>query len=107
MADQPALEVRGFGLNMELQAERRLAEGEGLVRRDVGGSQPFGARREIESVAVPVQDKPILVQMFQAGLKPGRGERDRPDADLPGLAGINARTKRPRQKLRAEADAER
>ncbi|MNT06782.1 hypothetical protein D3C72_1414630 [compost metagenome] len=91
---------------MELQRERMAAVAERLVRRACGAGEQFGAGRQVEGVAVPVQHLPVRVrQGRERRAQAGFGRRDRPPANL-ARARIDARARRRRDQLRAQAGAD-
>ncbi|QIJ73305.1 hypothetical protein GU700_01010 [Methylobacterium sp. NI91] len=50
MAYQPALNIGGISLAVELKAERATPEGEGLLRADVGRGEKLGTSGQVEGV---------------------------------------------------------
>src|SRR5215470_724733 len=106
VAHEPALQAARCRLDVELQPERMLPPGKGLIGVEPRGGQQLGFAREVESVAVPVQHRGARAQLGERGLAAGFGERERAPAQLLALASIDASAERLRHDLRAEAETE-
>jgi hypothetical protein len=61
MADVPLLETRCFRFKMELQRKSILTERKRLIFIELGTGKPYRPAREIERVAMPVEDLDVGV----------------------------------------------
>lgn len=104
VTDQPALKPLLPGLGMELERQNMTADGKGLMIADICRSQVYGARRQIECVPVPVQNR--LAFKGSKRLFSFTGKCQGFPADFLGAAGINARTHGAGDQLRTQADAQ-
>lgn len=54
MADEPALDLAGVGLQVELQAQHRITDRVGLMRTALRAGQQPAARGKIEAIGAPL-----------------------------------------------------
>jgi hypothetical protein len=57
MSDEPALETVAADFGMELAGEGMTSESKGLVRTNLGRCEEVGPFRQVEGVAVPMEDR--------------------------------------------------
>lgn len=110
VADVPAFERVGGDLRMKLKSQRECSDGESLVRILRGTCKVDRTRRNIERVAVPMQNLHLVLQhrgqrVCGAGAA-GYGTEGRPADFLAVGAGSHPRAKCRGHELRAETDSE-
>src|SRR6516164_837977 len=91
---------------MELAGERVAPEAESLVRAHFGRGEKPGPLRQVEGVAMPVQNR-HPGEMAQRPGAPCFAELQLGPADLLGSTRVDPRAERAGHQLRAETDAER
>src|SRR6202043_1202903 len=83
MADIPLLELSRIGLEVKLKRQRVAPVGEGLVLIIFVRRQPHGVTRQIERIAVPMQNDGIVVpERLQARRLTFPGQMDGAPADF-------------------------
>jgi hypothetical protein len=106
VADQPGFDPLRLCLDVELNSEQVFAFPEsldGAMRRE---RKVVAPRRQIEIVAVPMQDVKTF-EVSQRACLPGRRQRDRSPPDFLRRAGRDLRSKRLGHELRAKTNTKR